>query len=46
VPASGSTFHDLIDVSLGGTGTITHIINNTGGKVSSASTVQSVTSGP
>jgi hypothetical protein len=46
VPATGTTFHDLIDVSLGGTGTINHIINNSGAKVSSASNVQSLTVGP
>jgi hypothetical protein len=46
VPASGTTFHDMIDVSLGGTGTINHIINNSGAKVSSASNVQSLTVGP
>ena len=46
VPSTGTTFHDMIDVSLGGTGTINHIINNNGGKVSSASTVQSLTTGP
>jgi len=46
VPTSGSSFHDMIDVSLGGTGTITHIINNNGGTVNSGSTVQSLTTGP
>jgi hypothetical protein len=46
VPAGGTTFHDLIDVSLGGTGTINHIINNSGAKVSSGSTTQSLTVGP
>jgi hypothetical protein len=46
VPASGSSFHDMIDVSLGGVGTITHIINNNGGTVNSGSTVQSLTTGP
>jgi hypothetical protein len=46
VPSSGTTFHDLIDVSLGGTGTINHIINNSGAKVSSAANVQSLTVGP
>jgi hypothetical protein len=46
VPSTGTTFHDMIDVSLGGTGTITHIINNSGAKVSSAANVQSLTTGP
>jgi hypothetical protein len=46
VPSSGTTFHDMIDVSLGGTGTINHIINNSGAKVSSASNVQPLTVGP
>jgi hypothetical protein len=46
VPTTGSTFHDMVDVSLGGTGTITHIINTNGGKVSSSSTVQYLTTGP
>jgi hypothetical protein len=46
VPATGTTFHDMIDVSLGGTGTINHIINNSGAKVSSASNVQPLTVGP
>jgi hypothetical protein len=46
VPSTGTTFHDLIDVSLGGTGTINHIINNSGAKVSSAANVQSLTTGP
>jgi hypothetical protein len=46
VPASGSSFHDLVTVSLGGTGTISHIINNTGGAVNSGTTVQKIVSGP
>jgi hypothetical protein len=46
VPATGTTFHDMIDVSLGGTGTINHIINNSGAKVSSAANVQPLTVGP
>ena len=29
--AAGVKFHDMVTVSLGGTGTISHIINNTGG---------------
>jgi hypothetical protein len=36
VPAvSGVKFHDLVTVSLGGTGTISHVINNTGAAVNS-----------
>lgn len=46
VPASGSSFHDMVTVSLGGTGTINHVINNTGGSVSSSGTVTFLTSGP
>jgi hypothetical protein len=46
VPTSGSSFHDLVTVSLGGVGTISHIINNTGGAVNSGTTVQKITSGP
>ncbi|MBA2286320.1 MAG: coagulation factor 5/8 type domain-containing protein [Ktedonobacteraceae bacterium] len=34
----GVRFHDLVTVSLGGVGTITHIINNTGGPSNSTTT--------
>ncbi|MEV0403120.1 RICIN domain-containing protein [Actinoallomurus sp. NPDC050550] len=46
VPSTGSAFHDMVTVSLGGTGTISHIINNAGGAVRSGSTVAYLTSGP
>ena len=46
VPASGSAFHDMVTVSLGGDGTIRHVINNSGGQVSSGTTVTYLTSGP
>ncbi|MEV5749820.1 RICIN domain-containing protein [Actinoallomurus sp. NPDC052308] len=46
VPSTGSAFHDMVTVSLGGTGTINHIINNSGGAVRSGSTVAYLTSGP
>ena len=47
VPAnSGVKFHDLVTVSLGGTGTISHVINNTGAAVNSAHQVTSIVSGP
>lgn len=35
---SGVVFHDLVTVSLGGVGTITHIINTTGGPSNSSNT--------
>ena len=41
---SGVQWHDLVTVSLGGTGTIQHIINGTGGTVNSSSTVADLTS--
>jgi hypothetical protein len=47
VPAvSGVKFHDLVTVSLGGTGTISHVINNTGAAVNSGHQVTSIVSGP
>ncbi|MCO6003467.1 RICIN domain-containing protein [Actinoallomurus purpureus] len=46
VPSTGSAFHDMVTVSLGGTGTISHIINNSGSAVRSGSTVAYLTSGP
>ena len=46
VPSSGSAFHDMVTVSLGGTGTISHVINNSGGSVNSGNTVTYLTSGP
>jgi hypothetical protein len=46
VPTSGTSLHSMVTVSLGGTGTINHIVNSTGGKVSSASTVADLTTFP
>jgi hypothetical protein len=47
VPAkSGVKFHDMVTVSLGGTGTISHVINNTGAAVNSSHQVTSIVSGP
>ena len=43
---AGVKFHDLVTVSLGGTGTIAHIINSTGAAVNSGSTVADLTSYP
>ena len=42
--ASGVQWHDMVTVSLGGTGTIEHIINGTGGTADSGSTVADLTS--
>jgi Ricin-type beta-trefoil lectin domain len=36
---SGVKFHDMVTVSLGGTGTISHVINNSGGTANSSSQV-------
>jgi len=38
---AGVRFHDLLTVSLGGNGTITHVINNTGGAATGTATVPS-----
>ncbi|MET8143915.1 discoidin domain-containing protein [Sphaerisporangium sp. NPDC005288] len=38
---SGVRFHDLLTVSLGGNGTIAHVINNTGGPAQGTATVPS-----
>ncbi|MEY9938475.1 ricin-type beta-trefoil lectin domain protein [Streptacidiphilus sp. MAP5-3] len=43
---SGVALHDAMDVSLGGTGTIDHIVNGTGATVNSSSTVADLTSYP
>jgi hypothetical protein len=43
---SGVKFHDLLTVSLGGVGTITHIINSTGGPSNSSTTVADLVSYP
>jgi hypothetical protein len=37
--SSGVQWHDMVTVSLGGTGTIEHIIDGTGAAVDSGSTV-------
>ena len=42
----GVKFHDMVTVSLGGTGTISHVINNTGAAVNSGHQVTSIVSGP
>ena len=44
--ASGVGWHDMVTVSLGGTGTIQHIINGTGNTVNSGNTVADLTSYP
>jgi hypothetical protein len=41
----GVKFHDLLTVSLGGNGTISHVINNTGGVASGTATVPSYLAG-
>ena len=43
---SGVKFHDMITVSLGGNGTITHIINNTGATVNSGHTQEPLVNFP
>jgi hypothetical protein len=42
--SSGVQWHDMVTVSLGGTGTIQHIINCTGATVNSGNTVADLTS--
>ena len=44
--AAGVKFHNMVTVSLGGTGTISHVINNTGAAVNSGHQVTSIVSGP
>ncbi|GAA3204784.1 ricin-type beta-trefoil lectin domain protein [Dactylosporangium siamense] len=39
-------FHNMVTVSLGGTGTISHVINNTGAAVNSGHQVTNLVSGP
>jgi hypothetical protein len=41
---SGVVFHDLVTVSLGGVGTINHIINETGGPSNKSTQVADLTS--
>ncbi|MEW2516562.1 RICIN domain-containing protein [Actinacidiphila alni] len=43
---SGVKFHDMVTVSLGGTGTISHVINNSGGAVNSGNQVSYLTGYP
>jgi len=43
---SGVRFHDMVTVSLGGTGTISHVINNSGGPSNSSSNVANLVSFP
>jgi hypothetical protein len=43
---SGVKFHNMVTVSLGGVGTISHVINNTGDAVNSGHQVTNLVSGP
>jgi hypothetical protein len=43
---AGVRFRNMVTVSLGGTGTISHVINNTGAAVNSGHQVTSLVSGP
>jgi hypothetical protein len=43
---SGVRLHDMVTVSLGGVGTISHIVNNTGGPSDSSNSVAKLTSYP
>ncbi|MFD1046209.1 coagulation factor 5/8 type domain-containing protein, partial [Kibdelosporangium lantanae] len=43
---AGVRFHDMVTVSLGGTGTIAHVINNTGGPSNSNTNVANLVSYP
>ncbi|MCX4817316.1 RICIN domain-containing protein [Streptomyces sp. NBC_01239] len=43
---SGVKFHDMVTVSLGGVGTISHVINNTGGPSNSSTNVAYLTNFP
>ena len=42
----GVRFHDMVTVSLGGTGTINHVINSTGGPSTSSSNVANLVAYP
>jgi hypothetical protein len=46
VPTSGTALHDMVTVSLGGTGTINHVANSSGGAVNSGNTVTYLVSYP
>ncbi|MET0423197.1 MAG: coagulation factor 5/8 type domain-containing protein, partial [Actinoplanes sp.] len=43
---AGVRLRDMVTVSLGGVGTISHVINNTGAAVNSGHQVTSIVSGP
>jgi hypothetical protein len=43
---AGVQFHDILTVSLGGVGTIEHVINSTGGATPSSTTPVDITSYP
>ncbi|MET7393285.1 discoidin domain-containing protein [Dactylosporangium sp. NPDC005572] len=43
---AGIQFHNMVSVSLGGVGTINHVINNTAGPANTANQIVYVTSGP
>jgi hypothetical protein len=43
---TGVKFHNMVTVSLGGTGTISHVINNTGGPSNSSTNVANVVNFP
>jgi hypothetical protein len=45
-PTSGTTLHDMVTVSLGGTGTINHVVNSSGGAVNSGHSVTDLVSYP
>lgn len=42
----GVRFHHMVTVSLGGTGTISHVINNTGGPSNSGNNVANLVNYP
>jgi hypothetical protein len=44
--AAGVKFHDMVTVSLGGVGTISHVIHNTGAAANSSHQVTDLTSFP
>ncbi len=46
VPTTGTRMHDLLTVSLGNNGSITHVVNNTGAVTPTNSTPSNVTSYP
>ncbi|MDX6205843.1 MAG: hypothetical protein QOF39_1900, partial [Frankiales bacterium] len=46
VPTSGVSLHNLVTVSLGNVGTITHVVNDTGAQTPTNTTPSSVISYP